>query len=94
LAAADALQNRWPMKTFMTLFAITFTSACAVDSDGVATTSQAVTSIWRCEQQCGDGQWSVGFGSTPDTAYQDLPGCGPGGGDINCNFIVKPEILN
>ena len=39
---------------------------------------------WGCYQICADGSSSMGFGGTADLAYQDMPGCGPGGGTINC----------
>lgn len=76
-------------KTLMTLFAFTMFPACAVDSapaarDDLGTTEQALSG-WRCVQHCADGHVSIGAGGTPDEAYQNMPGCGPDGGAINCD---------
>lgn len=81
------------MRILMTLLALSLFTACGVDgddagatSDGVSTTSQALGD-WMCSQRCSSGRWEIGLGSTADEAYQDLPGCGPGGGTIECNVI-------
>jgi hypothetical protein len=79
------------MKKLMTLFAFTMFTACAVESNDVSTTSQALSG-WSCSQQCADGSWLFGTGNTPDEAYQNLSGCGPGGGEISCD--PKPQILD
>ena len=76
-------------KILMTLFAFSMFTACAVEPgpaarDDLGTTEQALSG-WTCRQTCGDGSVSTGSGSTPDEAYQNMPGCGPGGGTINCD---------
>ena len=82
-------------KTLMTLFAFTMFPACAVDSapaarDDLGTTEQALSG-WACVQACADGSHSIGQGSTPDEAYQNMPGCGPDGGTIYCTD--RPLII-
>jgi hypothetical protein len=72
------------MMKLMTTFALTMLTACAVEGSNVSTTNQELSG-WMCTQQCADGTTSSGSGSTPDEAYQNLPGCGPGGGPIMCD---------
>lgn len=37
-----------------------------------------------CRQACSGGGVLFGYGTTADGAYQDLSGCGSGGGTIEC----------
>jgi len=77
------------MKTIAIMFAATLFTACTVEPNDTSTASQALDGdSWICRQDCANGDQLIGVGRTPDEAYQDLPGCGAGGGPIYCNQRV------
>jgi len=85
------------MRILMTTLAISLFTACVVErddagttSDDIATTSQALGG-WLCSQQCSGGEYHFGGGDTVDEAYQNLQGCGPGGGTIECSRSTEKE---
>jgi hypothetical protein len=83
------------LMTFMTLSTMAlFGAACGVETDNVGTSSQGIFSeYWLCTQQCADGGTRYGYGMNPSEAYQDLQGCGAGGGEISCSLVDDEPII-
>jgi hypothetical protein len=89
------------MKSIMILLGISILGTSCLSQENieisdeiVATEEQLVSDgFWLCSQQCSNGTTLYGYGSTSDGAYQDLSGCGAGGGSINCGYIDQTPII-
>lgn len=89
------------MKSIMILFAISIFGTSCLSQEGTDPSEEIVVieeqllsdGYWMCSQQCSNGSTIAGYGLTPGEAYQDLSGCGSGGGNINCGYISETPII-
>jgi hypothetical protein len=89
------------MKSIMIFLAISIISTSCVNEESIETYDEIVNTeeqlvsegYWLCSQQCANGTTLTGYGLTPSEAYQDLSGCGSGGGNINCGYIDQTPII-
>jgi hypothetical protein len=93
------------MKFIITIFAISILSTSCVSEESIETSDEILNTKeqllseghWICTQQCANGTTLAGYGNSASEAYQDLSGCGSGGGNINCNFaepiITESQVI-